>query len=75
MNPMKKEREFTHSHKCPNPECGCIWSHTSKAHGRTEYHKCPECGKEQWELYEGDDEPAVVQEVTPRVKRWWKSTT
>ena len=66
------DKEFDHKHRCP--ECGTIWAHTAKARGKPDYHKCPHCNRPQWELYDGDDEPEIVQEVVSK-RRWWKSTT
>ena len=46
----------THEHRCPNPKCGTIWSHTVdynwSAEQRQQAHTCPACGAKQFFRYQ-----------------------
>lgn len=46
-----------HSHRCKN--CGVIWHHSDEMRGNVVAHKCPACGKMEWEQFNhaGDQLP------------------
>ncbi len=49
-NPPKRKRTY-HYHKCPKKSCGHIWRHTAIRMDDRNAHKCPKCGRVQWDKY------------------------
>lgn len=37
-----------HRHRCPNPRCGNLWTHSDGCGGDDKAHTCEKCGAEQW---------------------------
>lgn len=45
---------LSHSHQCPNPRCGYVWTHDGALAASDPYaHNCPRCGTYQNEVYSG----------------------
>lgn len=51
---MGAEVTGTHKHKCWH--CDEIWEHADSCHGDDNAHRCPNCGRYQWNKYEGETE-------------------
>lgn len=61
---IEVDADNMHRHKCD--KCNTVWRHSFKARGRLAYHRCPECGREQWIPYDGPEEATITQEVVRR---------
>lgn len=46
-----EDPEATHSHRCQFD--GHVWTHANSNAGNAWAHKCPQCGREEWERYHG----------------------
>lgn len=38
-----------HEHRCQ--ACGAMWQHGIEQRGNVESHRCPVCGRVQWQVY------------------------
>ena len=58
---MDRMRETYHNHKCPDNNCGRMWTHreadlkTQEEHNRA--HQCPECGAKQYWKFKDNGDP------------------
>lgn len=48
---MAESPTATHSHRCQFD--GHVWTHANSNAGNAWAHKCPQCGREQWERHRG----------------------
>src|SRR5689334_9698530 len=77
MNDNKVDERGSHKHRCD--DCGTIWQHGNDCNKRGEElrqrtHTCPECGRKQFEWYEGSRKANVVAydcELNQPTSREW----
>ena len=47
---VHQETRQGHSHRCPHD--GTVWNHSDDNEGNVAAHRCPECGRIQWDKYQ-----------------------
>jgi hypothetical protein len=58
LPPTPRMIRGSHQHECGT--CGTIWEHGDDCSGSDKAHQCPNCGRMQWFIYHGEEQPTYL---------------